>query len=112
MDIDSYSIKVQTGGWWHLQNNSVVVRDGKVVSYFATCTPAPAEIEPCSEYAFDPEDFTVPGLFNAARTGPEGFTTVTFHPDYGFPLTIVYDHPQLADEEQLWNVLEFSPDNR
>ena len=112
MGIDNYSIQVQAGGWWYLHNYTVVVREGKVVSYFSTCVEAPAQIEPCKVSPFDPEDFTVPGLFAAARTGPEEFTTVTFHPEYGFPLTIRYDDPQLADEEQLWSVLEFSQENQ
>jgi hypothetical protein len=112
LGIKNYRIRVQAGGWWHLQNYRVVVQDGKVLRYSATCTPAPAESGPCKVFPFDPEEYTVPGLFAASRGGPEEFTTVTFHPDYGFPLTIRYDDPQLADEEQIWKLLEFSPENQ
>ena len=110
--IDSYSIRVQAGGWWYIKNYSVVVKDGQVVRYFSTCIAAPAQIEPCRMSPFDPTEFTVPGLFAAARNGPEEFTTVTFHPDYGFPLTIRYDDPRLADEEQIWTLLDFSLDSQ
>jgi hypothetical protein len=110
--INNYSIQVQAGGWWHLQNYTVVVRNGRVLTYFATCTPATAESEPCEVHTFDPGDFTVPGLFATARAQAamsEEWTTITFDPNYGFPLTIRSDHPQLADAEQVWTLLEFSP---
>lgn len=113
-NINSYRIQVQAGGWWHLQNYTVVVRNEKVVSYFATCTLAPADSEPCDVYSFDPEDFTVPGLFATARAQAamsEEWTVITFDPNYSFPLTIRTDYPQIADEEQVWTLLEFSQES-
>lgn len=108
--IRGYSILVEVGGFWHMQRYAVVVRDGEVVDSSTTCIVAPGESPPCQAAPFDPEEFTVPGLFAIARAqlaSSEEWTTVEYDTKYGYPRSIRYDNPQIADEEQIWNVLEF-----
>lgn len=109
-DIQSYRIQVQVGGFWSMHNYLVIVRDGKVVDSSSTCIVAPGQLEPCQAAPFDPEQFTVPGLFAIARAqlaSSDEWTTVEYDARYGYPMSIRYDQPQLADEEQIWSVLEF-----
>jgi hypothetical protein len=107
--ISSYTIQVQEWSWWHVQNYTVVVRDGKVTNSSSTCGSAPGADSPCDLYNFDPNNFTVPGLFVAAREwGMKDM--VTFSHDFGFPLTIDYDTPGIADDERGLKVLEFHPE--
>jgi hypothetical protein len=71
--------------------------------------PGPGADSPCDVYNFDPNNFTVPGLFAAAREwGMKDM--VTFSREFGFPLTIDYDILQLADDKRGLKVLEFHPE--
>ena len=107
--ISSYTIQVQEWSWWHMQNYTVVVRDGKVTNSSSTCGQAPGADSPCDVYNFDPNNFTVPGLFAAAREwGMKDM--VTFSREFGFPSTIDSDIPQLADDKRGLKVFEFHPE--
>lgn len=108
--ITSYRIKVRLWTFWNDQSYSVVVRGGKVVDSSATCLEdSPGE--PCPVYNFDPDRFTVPGLFAAARD-KASMAKITFDPVYGFPAIISYNHTAIADEEEEWTVLEFHPESQ
>jgi hypothetical protein len=96
-------------GFWHQQTYTVVVHERKVVDSFATCAPVSPN-EPCQVYEFDPEAFTVPGLFAVARD-KASLSKITFDFYYGFPSTISYNYTAIADEEEEWKVLEFVPES-
>ena len=109
MHINSYTIQVQERGWWYAQNYTVVVRKGKVVDFSGTCALVEAS-EPCQVSDLNAEGFTVPNLFAIARTKAYA-AKIGFDASYGFPSTIRYNDPRLADEEEEWTVLEFVPEN-
>jgi hypothetical protein len=111
-DIDSYRIVVShVSSIWHAQTHEIVVSKGKVVEQSATCVPAPAESGECEVESFDPEDYTVAGLFALAHSLAEGdagdWTEIEFDPTYGFPARIAYDHPEMVDEDSYWGVRSF-----
>jgi len=67
-DIDSYRIVVShVRSIWHAQTHEILVSEGKVVDQSASCIPAPAESGKCQVESFDPEQYTVAGLFAVAR---------------------------------------------
>jgi hypothetical protein len=107
--ISSYRMKVRVWRFWDDQSYAVVIHEGKVVDSSSTCVPAGSS-EPCCTACFKPEDFTVPGLFAAARA-KASMAKITFNPYYGFPSKINYNNTALADEEEEWIVLEFQPEN-
>ena len=108
--ISSYTIQVQEWSWWHLQSYTIVVRNGKVTSSSSACGQAPGGYTPCDVHNFDPNDFTVPGLFAATREwGMKDM--VTFHRRFGFPWTIAYDAPGVFDDNRGLKVLTFQPEN-
>ncbi len=92
-------------------NITITVRDNIVESATAYCSPAPTEGEHCEVEAFNAEDYTVPGLFAKARSQIQSqeaeWTTIIYHPTYGFPELIAYDYPQSVDEEWWWGVTAF-----
>ena len=108
--ISSYRIRVRVWGFWDQQEYTLIVRDGKVVDSSSSCVPDGSS-EPCCTACFEPEDFTVPGLFANARD-KASLSKITFDPYYGFPSTISYNNTAIADEEQEWNVLEFVPESQ
>jgi Family of unknown function (DUF6174) len=107
--INSYSIRVRVSGFWDQQEYTLVVRDGEVLDSSSTCVPA-GPGEPCCTACFEPEDFTVPGLFANARD-KASLSKITFDLYYGFPSTINYNNPAIADEEEEWKVLKFNPES-
>jgi hypothetical protein len=114
-DINSYRIEVGYGrGTWHYQTHTVTVRDGQAVDWSASCVTAPMETalgKVCEVEPFDPEEYTVPGLFAKARSlaeaYPEQGVEIEFHSTYGFPSRIRYDLPDVVDEDQAWGVRSF-----
>jgi hypothetical protein len=98
---------------FHAQTNTLVVEDGKVVEQSATCIPAPYEGRECKIQEFDPNEFTVEGLFNTAlKYAPESASTklvVTFDDTYHFPTTISRDNEIAIDDEAFWRVESFEP---
>jgi hypothetical protein len=111
-DIDSYRIVVScVRSTWHAQTQEIVVSEGKVVEQSATCTPAPAESGECQVESFDPDEYTVAGLFALAHSMAEGdagdWTEIEFDPVYGFPVRIAYDDPDMMDEDSYWGVRSF-----
>jgi hypothetical protein len=82
----------------------LAVEDGIVVS--ATCTYRAGDF--CAN--FDPNRYTVPGLFATAweSAGPD--TALQFDPVYSFPTWIAHNDPQFVDEEWTIQVESFTPE--
>jgi hypothetical protein len=111
-DIDSYRIVVShVRSIWHAQIHEIVVSEGKVVEQSASCIPAPVESGECQVESFDPEEYTVAGLFAVARSLAQYYdgdwTEIEFDPSYGYPISIAYDHPEIVDEDSYWGVRSF-----
>ncbi|HUW95783.1 MAG TPA: DUF6174 domain-containing protein [Anaerolineae bacterium] len=111
-DVDSHRIVVShVRSIWHAQMYDILVSEGRVVEQSASCIPAPAESGECQVESFDPEEYTVAGLFAVARLlaqRDEGdWTEIEFDPTYGYPLSIAYDHPDIVDEDTYWGVRSF-----
>lgn len=111
--IGDYRLVITTISLWHLQTHTIVIRFGEISEATATCSPAPLEMGSCEVTEFDPQTFTIAGLFTQARTmaqTDEGrWTTITFDPTYHFPNRISYTNPTLNDANSTWNVDEFQP---
>ena len=114
-DINSYRIEVvYICSTWHYQTHTITVRDGQAVDWSASCMDAPREtymgIE-CEVEPFDPEEYTVPGLFAKARSvaeaHPEQEVVIDFHDTYGFPRRIRHDDPSVVDGIDRWLVESF-----
>jgi hypothetical protein len=110
--IMSYRIEVMVmESTWHLQTHKITVRDGQVTDASAWCSPAPAEGRECEVRQFDPEDYTVPGLFVMARSSAESqrgrWTKIEFDPTYGYPRSILADDPEIMDDDLLVGVSAF-----
>jgi hypothetical protein len=60
---------------------------------------------------FDPQEYTVAGLFAVARSlaqHEEGaWTEIEFDLIYGHPASIAYDHPDIVDEDTYRGVKSF-----
>ncbi len=112
-NIGDYRIVVTTSSLWHIQTHTILIRFGELGEATATCTPAPLESGSCAVSDFDPQTFTVPGLFAQARavaqTDEGRWTAITFDPLYGFPNQISYTNPTLNDADFTWRVDEFQP---
>jgi len=110
-DVRSYRIQVATISIWHYQVHDVTVQDGQVVTATARCEPAPTEMGKCEVEDFDPEEFTVPALFERARwlAGQDDgrWSKVQIDPSYGFPRMLSFDDPDIIDEEWGWGVRGF-----
>ncbi len=111
-DIDSYHIVVlHVSSVWHAQTHEITVRAGEVVDQSASCIPAPTENGKCEVRAFDAEEYTVPGLFERARSLAQfddgEWTEIEFDPIHGYPTGIWYDHPEILDEDSYWGVRSF-----
>lgn len=109
--ITGYRIQVQQmSSIWHLQRYTITVQNGDVVDQSATCIPAPMEGRECKIRPFAAEDYTVPGLFERARSMAQSTTggvTITFDPTYGFPSSIDSAPPNVVDGDQSWRVISF-----
>jgi hypothetical protein len=110
--IDSYRIVVShVSSVWHAQTQEITVRAGKVVDQSASCIPAPTENGKCEVQPFDAEEYTVPGLFELARSlalfDDGQWTEIEFDPTYGYPASMRYDHPEIVDEDSYWGVRSF-----
>ena len=68
-DIDSYRIVVShVRSIWQTQTHEILVSECRVVEQSASCIPAPVESGECQVESFDPEEYTVAGLFEVARS--------------------------------------------
>lgn len=113
-NIRRYRIAVQkVQAIFHAQTNTITVQDGIVTEHSASCTPAPFEGRECKIQSFDPNEFTVEGLFKTALTyAPDSAAQqlrVTFDEKYHFPKTISRDQANVADDETFWRVVSFEP---
>jgi len=111
-NIRHYRISVmKTQATFHTQTNTITVQDGQITDQTATCTPAPSEGRECKVRPFDPEEFTVEGLFKTAlKYAPESAKyqlRVTFDDTYSYPTTISRDEKKLVDDENFWRVISF-----
>ena len=112
--IRSYRISVlKVQAVFHAQTNTITVQDGQVVAQSAICTPAPIETRGCEVQAFDPNEFTVDGLFaTALKYAPASAKyqlRVTFDETFFFPAFISIDQKELLDDEGVWRVVAFQP---
>lgn len=98
---------------WHAQTVELAVEGHEVTSASAFCTPAPFEGSACEVQPYDPDDFTVEGLFLTARALTEGpgadHGSIRFDDEFGYPVFISFDDPDLYDEDTLWRVTRFEP---
>ena len=106
--VTSYTIEVRDiHSIWHAQIQKITVRDGKVVESSGDCLRAPVDGQACKVEDFDPNMYTVPGLFALARNQMKGqeakWTKITYNADFGYPESIGYDDPQIMDED--WGVI-------
>jgi hypothetical protein len=100
--VRSYTITVlDARSIWHAQINKVTVSDGKVTASSATCVVAPAETQGCKTTAFNPEEYTVTGLFARARAQLNSdqvkWTKINYDSAYGYPTSITYNNPKIID---------------
>lgn len=97
---------------WHLQTYEIEV-DGDQISHTASCITAPAESYKCEITEYDPNSFTIDGLFATAERilDKEGskWVQVRYNALYGYPEYIGYDHPEIWDEDVAWIVKTFDP---
>jgi hypothetical protein len=112
--IDDYRLEVLVvNSIWHAQTHQLTVRDGLVVEQSAFCIPAPFEAGKCTVEPFDAAAYTIPGLFAQARAKAQQdqgqWTELVFDPTYSFPSRIAYDHPEILDEDNNWQVKAFEP---
>ena len=110
--IQSYTIEIMHfQSIWRAESYKITVVNGVVVSNSDECIPGPAQIGECEVAEYDPQDFTVEGLFAIARSEnqkQEGkFTKIEFDPTNGFPTIISYDDPDVFDEDRSWSVVSF-----
>ncbi len=113
-NIRSYRISVmKVQAVFHAQTNTITVQDDKITQQSAICTPAPMEGRSCDVKEFDPNEFTVNGLFKTALIfAPDSAKyqlRVTFDENYFFPATIARDEKEVVDDELLWRVVAFEP---
>lgn len=113
-NIDSYQIEVRVvNSIWHLQTHQITVENGVVTDAQATCDPAPFERGECEVRTFTPEDFTVTGLFDYARTVIERpdddnlVIAIEYDPTNGVPTRISTDNTLMTDDDTLWQVISF-----
>lgn len=111
--ITSYEIEVlRVDSIWHAQSQRITVQEGAVVDASATCIPGPVEGRECEVRAFNADDFTVAGLFATARTmaqrGDGEWTKIEYDEQYGFPVRISYNDPEILDEDTSWQVKHFA----
>lgn len=110
--IRSYRIAVlKVNSIWHAQTHTITVRDGVVTEQSAVCTPAPFEGRECKVNEFDPNKFTVDGLFRTAlEYAPDSAKyqlRVTFDEKYHYPTTISRDQANVTDDDIFWRVTSF-----
>jgi hypothetical protein len=111
-----YYITVDDISLWHWQTYHLTVVDGAVTDHAASCTPAPIEYHDCEVVPYDPEEFTIPGLFLRARSlaltareNPGFRLEISFNPDFHFPRKIVYGNPRAIDSDGSVVVQSFTP---
>ncbi|GAB4579403.1 MAG: hypothetical protein Fur0022_21410 [Anaerolineales bacterium] len=110
--IGSYQIEVLVvRSIWHAQYQQLTVENGMITFQTARCVPAPFEGQTCEVEPFTAEDYTVPGLFAKASAESEKEDTtslnITYEPTYGYPAKIVFDDPEIFDEDWSWAVTSF-----
>lgn len=110
--IASYKIEVlEINSIWHAQYQSLTVENGVITEQTARCTPAPFEGQTCEVQPFDPEAFTVPGLFAKARavtaTADADSFTIRYDDTYFYPMQISFNDPEIVDEDWSWAVTSF-----
>jgi hypothetical protein len=110
--VASYRINVlSVRSTWHAQTNTVNVRASQVVDSSAECIPAPAEGGKCQIEAFDPNAYTIPGLFETARarlaSDQAKWIKITFDPSNGYPSQISYNNPNIIDGDWSLRVTAF-----
>ena len=95
---------------WHMQTYEMEVNGSDIV-HLATCSPAPSEGGTCEVKEYDPTDYTIAGLFDTAKNLLEGkymkWVEVEYDEEYGFPVFIMLDDPDILDEDNAWKVVEF-----
>lgn len=110
--VESYMIEIMIfNSVWNAVSYKITVVNDEVVSESAECIPGLAQIGECEVAQYNPQDYTVPGLFAIARSEiqkTEGeFTEIEYEPTYGFPTKISYDDPEVYDEDRSWSVVSF-----
>lgn len=115
--ISSYVIEVsQADSIWHYQSHVITVEDGEVTNFNASCATSSVENamdKECVVEDYNPADYTVPGLFtlvqDLVKSHPQNSLKIEFDPVYGYPARIVFDLPDVIDEDQSWVVRDFRP---
>ncbi len=109
--MNSYVLESTCISLWDMQTYRVVVTDGRVVDHAAECSPSLLTTGDCKLQEYDPQDFTVDGLFRKARalakTEKPQFAEVEFNPTYAFPSILGYNDPNVYDEE--WSCTALIP---
>jgi hypothetical protein len=114
-DIDSYRIEVAyIRGVWHFQKHLITVREGQVVDSSASCLDAPRETAQgtkCEVEPFDPQEYTVPGLFakaqSMAKEYPRREIEMVFDETYSYPALIKHSDPEVLEAIDRWRVESF-----
>ena len=112
--IADYRIEVEVGSSWSSYVYTIAVVDGEIADALVVCQYDDAFGSDCPPpETFDPEEFTVPGLFarlhTYAGTDAEDWVEVTFDEEAGYPRKFSYDEPESIDEEWGWHVKTFEP---
>ncbi len=111
-NIDHYRIEIlDVRSIWHAQTNVVIVQDGVAADAGASCIPAPMEGGECAVQPFDPDQYTIPALFDTTRKQFAGdqalWTHIRFDETYGYPAEISFDDPEILDEDWGLRVTSF-----
>jgi len=110
--IHSYEVRVQhIQSIWHAQEYTITVENG-TISHSARCIPAPAEGKECEVTSYDPQDFTIEGLFRTAEWALNSIHSdhvkIIYNTELGYPEHISLDDPDILDEDNAWAVRDFS----
>ena len=111
--INNYQISIQViQSIWHLQIYNLTVENGLVIDSSSSCIPAPYEGRKCTIKSFDPDEFTIPALFSLAeqqiKSQQSKWVKLDYDPDFGFPIMISFNDPDILDEDWSYQVIFFT----
>jgi hypothetical protein len=97
----------------HVEWHTLSVTKGEVTETSSRCEATASESAPCEVWQVDPAAYTVPGLFDTARSLlgrsiPGEVIRLSFDETYGYPRMMSIDSPDGAHEEQRWEVESFT----
>jgi hypothetical protein len=110
--VGSYTITAYNGRPLSSLEPTISVIDGEVAESSAVCWLYTMSKRDCVPPPFDPETYTVPGLFDMVRdvlkySDAAFIKQLEFDPTYGYLIQINYDDPQIGNDEWWITVEQF-----